>query len=123
MNIDGAAQQEDATAAVRAYIREGAFGADTLLRITLQGNIDPDLSIDTAALEKAGEGLAHLEVRDATAPTWNATALLQDQGIRGEIYRVLLPKLESADPAERETGSRALRYAMAALAGEELPAQ
>ena len=33
-----------------------------------------------------------------------------------------VPKLESADPAERETGSRALRYAMAALAGEELPA-
>lgn len=123
LNIDGAAQQEDAAAAVRAYIREGAFGADTLLRITLQGNIDPDLSIDTASLETAGEGLAHLEVRDATAPIWNAAALLQDQGIRGELYRVLLPKLESADPAERETGSRALRYAMAALAGEELPTQ
>ena len=107
---------------MHTLIQKENFDKDTLLRITLQGNIESNLSIDTTALEAAGAELAHLEVRDATVPTWNAAALLQDQGMRGELYRVLLPKLESADPAERETGSRALRYAMAALAGEELPA-
>lgn len=122
LNIDGAAQQEEVAAAVHTLIQKENFDKDTLLRITLQGNIESNLSIDTTALEAAGAELAHLEVRDATVPTWNAAALLQDQGMRGELYRVLLPKLESADPAERETGSRALRYAMAALAGEELPA-
>ena len=54
-------------------------------------------------------------------PTWNAQFLQNDQGIRGEVYRLLLSKLEDADPAVRETGRSALRYAMAALSGEELP--
>ena len=41
-----------------------------------------------------------------------------DKGIRGEVYRTLLPKLESADPVQRDTAARALRYALSALAGE-----
>lgn len=120
LNIDGAAEQADILSAVRALIQNAGFGTDVLLRITLQGSISPELSIDTAALSAAGEGLFHLEVWDATAPTWNADVLQQDHGMRGELYRVLLPKLTSTDPSERETGSRALRYAMAALSGETL---
>lgn len=122
LNADGAAEQGDVLAAVRALIQNEAFGDDVLLRIILQGSTAPEFSIDTSALaEAAGEGLFHLEIRDETVPTWNADLLQQDHGMRGELYRVLLPRLENADSMERETGSRALRYAMAALAGESLP--
>lgn len=122
LNADGAADQGEILSAVRALIQNAGFGEDVLLRITLQGSTSPELSMDTAALAKAGgERLFYLEVRDETAPTWNAELLQQDHGMRGELYRVLLPRLESADAAQRETGSRALRYAMAALEGETLP--
>lgn len=121
LNVDGAAEQGDVLSAVRTLIQNENFGNDVLLRITLSGSIIPEFSIDASALAEAGEELFHLEIRDATAPTWNADVLKQDYGMRGELYRVLLPKLESTDSMERETGSRALRYTMAALAGESLP--
>lgn len=123
LQLDGVTEQAEIESALRALLLEAGFGEDVFLRITLTGNVDPGLSIDTEALVAMGNDLAHLEVRDATVPTWNASALQNDQGMRGEIYRLLLPKLESTDPAERETGRSALRFAMAALSGEELPSQ
>ena len=123
LQLDGAAEQSEVTSALGALLLDAGFGEDTLLRITLQGTVDPSLSIDTAALTALGTDLAHLEIRDDTVPTWNASALQNDQGMRGEVYRLMLPKLESADPAERETGRSALRFAMAALSGKELPSQ
>ncbi len=123
LQLDGAAEQADVESALRALLQEADFGEDVLLRITLTGNVDPSLSIDTAALAAVGTNLTYLEIRDATVPTWNAAFLQNDQGMRGEVYRLLLPKLESADPTERETGRSALRFAMAALSGEELPTQ
>lgn len=121
LQLDGTAEQADVESALRAMLQETGFGADVLLRVTLTGSIDPGLSIDTAALAAMETNLAALEIRDATMPTWNAQFLQNDQGIRGEVYRLLLPKLEDADPTVRETGRNALRYAMAALSGEELP--
>ena len=121
LQLDGMAEQADVESALRALLQETGFGADVLLRVTLTGSIDPSLSIDTDALTAIEKNLAALKIRDATMPTWNAQFLQNDQGIRGEVYRLLLSKLEDADPAVRETGRSALRYAMAALSGEELP--
>ena len=67
-----------------------------------------------------GSNLFHLEVEDSTSPTWDADALLSDLGIRGELYRTLLPDLESADRKKRDEASLALRYALAALSGEDI---
>ena len=64
--------------------------------------------------------LFHLEIEDATSPTWDSDALLSDPGIRGELYRTLLPDLESADREKRDSASLALRYALAALSGEDI---
>ncbi len=121
LQLDGTAEQDDVESALRALLQETGFGTDVLLRVILTGSIDPSLSINTAALTAIETNLAALEIRDATMPTWNAQLLQNDQGIRGEVYRLLLPKLEDADPSVRETGRNALRYAMAALSGEELP--
>ena len=104
-------------AAARAAMQNG-FGADDLVRVRLTGSVDPSLRIDPADAAEYIKGVKYVQVRDETSPTLNAGWLAADKGIRGEVYRTLLPKLESADPAQRDTASRALRYALSALAGE-----
>ena len=88
------------------------------MRVNICGSVDPSVRIDTDFVAEKLRFLKYAQVRDKTSPTWNAESLLADKGIRGEIYRVLLPKLESGDEGERETAAQALRYALSALAGE-----
>jgi hypothetical protein len=47
--------------------------------------------------------------------------LEQDIGIRGALYRALLPQLQSEDSAIRAQAARALQYGLCALSGEEFP--
>ncbi len=112
--FDTAAVCDAAASAVRGY----GFGAGDLVRVDLCGSIDPSVRIDTDFVAEKLRFLKYAQVRDKTSPTWNAESLLADKGIRGEVYRVLLPKLESGDEGERETAAQALRYALSALAGE-----
>lgn len=120
LNIDGAADHTDIEGRIRDFCAEESFSDDTLLRITLTGNVDPSLVIDTASLGGAVSGPFYAEVTDATSPMWNGELLLSDKGIRGEVYRKLLPDLESTDEETRMKASRALRYALAALNGESI---
>lgn len=121
LNVDGAATGSDVAAAIRRLCAEEGLGADVLLRVILQGSVDPALNVNPTVLANDKKELCHLEVRDETVPTWNAALLQSDPGIRGELYRVLLPRLESADAAERRNAAAALRLALAALAGADLP--
>ncbi len=112
-------------ASTEAHLREMAaaalagkdFDKNTALRLRLIGQ--------TAAALK-GEGLKEylgvgsLELRDETLPIWNA-GLESDLTLRGEFYRTIKPRLESADNHEREVALRALKYTLAVIAGENVP--
>lgn len=116
--LDNAQTEEDIRQAVSAYISEHRYGEDTLLSLRLTGTVAPSLMSDTDALEEDGFGLFLLRLTDDTLPCPDFAALESDMTVRGELYRSLKPAIESDDERTRETGIRALRYALAALAGE-----
>lgn len=120
VSVDGAENMATVSAAIDNCIRENGEGDEHLVRIILTGSVSPALVINTQALSENQRGLFHLEIEDATSPTWNAQFLSNDRGIRGELYRTLLPDLESEDGDTRKTASLALRYGLAALAGEDI---
>lgn len=113
----GASTAGDLTECVREAIAAGGYGEDTLLRVTLKGSVAPSLIVDTDALAAGFDGLFSLEVRDETTPIISAAELMGDRTVRGEFYRMLLPRLESADPRERRVAAMALREGLAAMSG------
>lgn len=120
LNVDGASDFSRISEALSDFVSENGFSGDTLLRVVLKGNVDPSLVIDTKSLAEGIKGLFYAEVKDETVPLWNGELLSADKGISGEVYRVLLPSLESSDPKTRERAARALRYALAALNGSNI---
>ncbi len=119
--LDGAETMEDVISEVRAAIAGEETDENTLLRVTLKGHASPDLVILCDEIEKACDsGLYSIEVTDETVPSLSAEELREDKSIRGEVFRLLSPKLESEDPAVRDEATAALRYALAALSGRAI---
>lgn len=101
-------------------VNNSGFGAETSLRIVLEGAVSTDYKPDTAALADtlaARTELCSLSVKDSTLPVYSADELENDLSIRGAFYRALLPKLESADADERSLAAKALRIGLLALDG------
>ncbi len=120
LDITGADSTSAVLRMVSEYISSNRLGDDTLLSLRLTGELSPDVMIDTESIENSGHGLFLLKVEDGTSPELNEESLMHDLSIKGEIYRSLLPKLNSEDTREREVASRALRYAFSALSGENI---
>ncbi len=118
--VEGLSNMGEVCLAVERYINEQNFNERILLRLILVGAVSPSLVINTKVISENKYDVYFLEVEDCTTPTYNAGELLCDNGIRGEVYRNLLPSLESADREERESASLSLRYALAALAGQDI---
>ena len=60
------------------------------------------------------------ELIDKTVPLYGTKHLRRDMSVKGEVFRQLLPMLESEDEVERLLGARAFREALAALEGREI---
>ncbi len=101
-------------------IEKHGFGADTLLRAALRGAVSPSLVIDSRTLQTRFSGLFSLEIRDETIPQLDADAFENDRTVRGAFWRAMREKIENAPPEEREIAVRALRYGLAAIAGENI---
>ncbi len=121
VTLDAAESISDIASEVRSAIKNKGFAKNTLLRVYLRGFAASDLVIltDDIAADCKGE-LYHLEIIDETVPSLSGEELMYDKGIRGEVYRLLLPKIESGNASERSEAVRALRYALAALSGQPL---
>ena len=121
VNLEAAESVSDIASEVRSAIARGGYTKNTLLRVYLRGFAASDLVIlaSDIAADCKGE-LCYLEIIDETVPSLSGEELMYDKGIRGEVYRMLLPKIESGNSAERSEAVRALRYALAALAGQPL---
>ena len=117
VDVTGASVMSDVTAKAEQAL--SAFDENAIVRLKLTGSVDPSLVISRQTVASLGNAYS-VEVRDETVPLYGAAQLENDATIRGEVYRILRPRLESADEREREVALRALKYAMAAMNGESI---
>ena len=93
------------------------YGENTALRVILVGSVSSDYSINEAKLACAKEfsHFALMQIKNDTTANFDLEYLERDISIRGEIYRELLPLLNSVNEEERAKASMALKFAFAAL--------
>lgn len=119
LDVTGAETTGDVISEVRSAV--GKYSENTALRITLCGNISPDIVLSCEDIEeRCCEGIVSLVAEDRTAPLLSAEELEMDRGIKGEVYRILAEKIENGTPEEKAEAISALRYALAALSGESI---
>lgn len=94
------------------------YGNDTILRLTLTGNIPSDVSISQNYIKnQLASGLYSLEICDNLSMPADVSALENDPTLRGEYYRVLKDFLNSDDDKTRQRAELALRMGLTALSG------
>lgn len=104
---------------VTSLIGQKKYGAETALYVEFVGNIDPRFIIPKNLVSDAF-GLYSFEMKDLTLPLHNTESFKRDMSVKGELYRQLLPMLESENAEERILGGRAFREGLAALEGREI---
>ena len=116
--IDVSAFSSDKLAEKITEIIKGIDTASrTSLRVVLVGEADANL---LSGIEGLGDELMFFEMKDKTYPKLDLVALKGDSTLRGEIYRELLPLLESDSPEERRMAAMALKVALLAVDGREI---
>lgn len=103
------------------YIKSRGYNKSTALRLTVTGEVDMSFTLDVEAAEEAlGEILMFAEVIDKTYPRIDERSLEADFTLRGEVYRVLRPQLDSQDSETRRIAAEALRVALLAIDGRDI---
>lgn len=120
INVTGCCTLHEIISSISEKIVAKGYGDDTLLRITLEGNVSPDLDISAQEVEKNIRSLYTFELIDHTLPLYDAEALKNDPTIKGAFFESLLPLLEGSDPEQRETAAMALRYGLSAIDADDI---
>jgi len=118
LDVSGCTSMEAVRTLAEVWVAEKKYGEDVLLQLKLTGTTAEGLVINPDLLGNLG--LFRLKTEDETVPALDLQALADDPGIRGAFYRSLESGLLSEDPAARDTAMRALRYGLAAIAGENI---
>ncbi len=120
VDVSGMSTREEAVLQIKKAVTEHGWGKDTLLRAKLCGVVSPEAAFEPEKIEAADAGVFYIEVEDSTLPLLDYDELKGDITIKGALFRELLPRLESRDEHERKLASLALKYALAALSGDEI---
>ncbi len=120
LDVSGACELAEISKKITDFINEKGYGENISLRLTLVGTVNIELNINTKTLEKNRGELSALEIKDRTTPVPNSDFLLRDPSLMGEVYRTLLPKLESEDIEERKCAAKALSIAISVLNGQNI---
>ena len=120
IDCTGARSGESVRQSLSATLEKAGLPYGTAMRILLVGEVGAACHVDEAALQALGEQYALFEIKDSTVPLFDSDVLLKDPGLRGALYRVLLPRLTSSDSEERKVATEALRMGLAALSGREV---
>lgn len=118
LRVDGAASNGELRDMISSYLTSSKFGDDTILRLTLTGEISPSFVLSSPYLESEPPRIFALKILDKTTPALDIDALRADPTLKGEFFRQLEDKLTSNDPDTRAVAALALRAGLAALAGE-----
>jgi hypothetical protein len=108
----------DLITAVTRIVRENNLGRGAVLRIVLTGSTRAGFRIPQR-FDSSSFGLLIFSLVNLTTPVLDPS-LRRDMSPRGELYRLLEPRIESGTDAERATAARALTIGMAALEGKEI---
>jgi hypothetical protein len=104
---------------ISRLIGERGYNSETALRVILEGYTDPRFSV-SKNLDSDAFGLYHFDIVDKTLPLYGTEALKRDMSVKGELFRSLLPLLESEDEEQRLVAARAFREGLAALENRTL---
>ncbi len=119
IDITGVDTGSEVVSRVTALIGEKKYGPETALYLEFVGNVDPRFIIPKN-LGSDAFGLYSFEMKDKTMPLHNTQSFKRDMSIKGELYRQLLPMLESTDEEDRLLAARAFREGLAALENREI---
>ncbi len=120
INIEGILTEEELYNKITGEISKN-YGKDTSLRIILTGNVPPELKIFNSGIaEHCGSNLFSLEIKNNTVPFYKTERLLEDNTIRGEFFRTLLPDLTEGNEEEREIAAMALRFGLSVIDGSDI---
>ena len=122
IDITSLSNDDDVIREISSAISEKGYGKSTALRVVLCGSIPPDYTPSIKRFEGMGNelGILLLQIRNECVSNFDLDYLESDMSVRGEIYRRLLPLLNSDDENERAKGSLALKFALASLDRREL---
>ena len=120
VSVTGVGSLSEIIEKIRTHVKERHYGTDTVLRVTLTGELAPTLLPSPSVIESEITEVFSLEVRDETTPALDDAYLMQDPTVKGEYYRLLKPKLLDPDPEVRKTARLALRYGFSAMTGESI---
>ncbi len=103
------------------YVKARGYDKSTALRLTVTGEVDMSFALDRETAQTAlGDILMFSEIIDRTYPRIDTRGLEADFTLRGEVYRVLLPRLESEDRDTRRLAAEALSAALLAIDGRDI---
>ena len=119
IDITGVDSNNEIINRVSKLVSEKKYGQDTALRIELVGYVDPRFIVPKN-LGSDTFGLYSFEIIDKSMPLYGTEKLKKDMTVKGEVFRRLLPLLESADEEERLIAAGAFREALAALENREI---
>lgn len=119
LRVDGAESVFEISEMIDEYIASRGYGEETLLSLTLKGEVPASLVINTDALCR-DRGLFFFELSDGTSPARDMESLEGDITVRGQFYRELLPLLNADNAETRRVAEAALRYGLSALDGENI---
>lgn len=119
IDITGVNTNNEIINRISRMISDKKYGVETALRCVLVGKVEPRFAIPQN-LENDVFGLYSFELCDKTLPLFGTDTFKRDMSVKGELYRTLLPSLESADEDERLVAARAFREGLAALENRSL---
>ena len=119
IDITGVGANNEITNRISKLIGAKKYGIDTALRVELVGSIDPRFAVPTH-IECDAFGLYYFDLVDKTLPLWGTESFKRDMTVAGEVYRRLLPMLESEREEDRLLAARAFRVALAALENRDI---
>ncbi len=108
----------DLITAITRLVRDGGLGRNAILRVVLVGETTPGFRIPRE-FDDSSFGLMIFSVLNLTTPRLDPQ-LKRDMSAKGELYRLLEPKIENGTDAERAAAARALTIGLTALEGKDI---
>lgn len=119
IDITGVDSNNEIINRISKLVSDKKYGAETALWLELTGYISPRYIVPKNFGSDAF-GLYSFELTDKTIPLFGTESFKRDMSVKGELFRQLLPIMESDDEEEKLLGSRAFREGLAALENREI---
>ena len=117
LDVTSISRDEDIIKKLEELIASRGYGENVALRVYLVGAISSEYELNTVRIASSPSltGVGLLQIKNECVANYDLEHLKADMTVRGEVYRKLLPMLESSDGEERQRAALALKFALAAL--------